>query len=72
MSGDEIEKALKECELIDSLIPEALPLYINHKWVTEDIRRRYLNMLEDAENLMERNERLSKNLDNGEYLKVEF
>jgi len=63
----EIARALEEHKLLDNLIPEALPLYINHEWANENIRRKYLDMLGDAVILMERNEQLTKKPDNAAY-----
>jgi hypothetical protein len=72
MSEEDIERAIKECELMDNLIPEALPLYINYVWVNEIIRRRYLNLLEDAQNLKERNDRLTINPDTSKFLEIDI
>jgi hypothetical protein len=57
---------------MDNLVPEALPLYINYRWTTEGIRRRYLNLLEDALNLVERNKRLIENPDTSKFLEVDI
>lgn len=72
ISEKDIERALEECALMDNLIPEALPLYINYVWVNEDIRRRYLNLLEDAQNLMDRNDRLTINPDTSKFLEIDI
>jgi hypothetical protein len=70
MSDGDIEKALEECELMDNIIPEALPLYINYQWTTEGVRRRYLGLLEDALNLAERNKKLIENPDTSKFLEI--
>lgn len=72
ISEKDIERALEECALMDNLIPEALPLYINYVWVNEIIRRRYINLLEDAQNLKERNDRLANNPDTSKFLEIEI
>ena len=66
------EKALEQIELIDSLLPKALPLYINHPWVSENIRERYKQRLANAGELMEVIERVTTNPDTNKYLEIEI
>jgi hypothetical protein len=69
---EDIEKALEQIELIDSLLPKALPLYINHPWATEGVRQHYIIKLAEAGDLKERIERLTENPDTDPYLNIEI
>ena len=60
---EHIEEALDQIELIDSLLPEALPLYINHQWISSAIRERYKERLANAAELLEIIERVTNNPD---------
>lgn len=68
---DILAKALEECELIDSLLPRALPLYINKEWSTPLVREFYKQKLADAGALKEVIDRVTENPDTGP-LEIEF
>jgi len=68
----EVFKAMEEIQLIDSLHPKALPLYINHKWSNEEVHNHYKLKLSEAGDLLERVKRLSKNPDNSPVIDIEI
>jgi hypothetical protein len=72
MSEENIEIALEQINLIDNLLPKAFPLYINYKWVSEDVRRHYLTKLAEAGDLKEIIDRVTINPDTDPYLNIEI
>jgi hypothetical protein len=54
------------------LLPEALPLYINHQWETLEIREMYKSKLKNAGELMEVIDRVTKNPDKEIYLSIQI
>lgn len=60
---EKIEEALNQIDLIDRIFPEDLPLYINHPWVSDQIRERYNMRLANASELLEIIERVTNNPD---------
>lgn len=71
-SAEEIETAIEQIDLIDNLIPEALPLYINHEWVSKEVREHYKEKLANAGELQEIIKRVTENPDKGPIFEIEI
>ena len=61
----DIHRAIEEHNLIDSLLPHALPLYINYEWVNDEVARKYRDKLSNAPELIETINRLGKQKETG-------
>lgn len=62
---DMIGKAIEECDFIDTLLPKALPLYINKEWSSPLVQEYYKLKLANAGVLKEVIDRVTENPDTG-------
>lgn len=71
-SAEEIATAIEQIDLIDNLIPDALPLYINHEWISKEVNDQYKGKLANAGEIQEIIKRVTENPDRGPIFEIEI
>ena len=69
-SLEDIGKAIEEIALIDSLLPRALPLYINKEWSTKEAADHYKTKLAEAGELKALIDKIKKDNEFGDTIRT--